>query len=94
MWGRAQRHAEAPLTLAARRFFGTFRDRQHVYLLLEFCQGGELWTKLREVYGAGGHGLGVGRDVPCSAVLCRAVLRYAVLARVVPCGAVPCHAMP
>ncbi|XP_068252952.1 cGMP-dependent protein kinase 1-like [Nyctibius grandis] len=29
--------------------FGTFRDGQHVYLLLEFCPGGELWTKLREV---------------------------------------------
>ncbi|XP_063186899.1 cGMP-dependent protein kinase 1-like [Chroicocephalus ridibundus] len=29
-------------------FFRTFRDGQHVYLLLEFCQGGELWTKLRE----------------------------------------------
>uniref|UniRef100_A0A803YC92 Protein kinase domain-containing protein n=1 Tax=Meleagris gallopavo TaxID=9103 RepID=A0A803YC92_MELGA len=31
-----------------RRFFGSFRDAQHIYLLLEFCQGGELWTKLRE----------------------------------------------
>ncbi|NXX40673.1 KGP1 kinase, partial [Tricholaema leucomelas] len=31
------------------RLFGTFRDRQYVYLLLEFCQGGELWTKLREM---------------------------------------------
>ncbi|XP_062429124.1 cGMP-dependent protein kinase 1-like [Rhea pennata] len=30
-------------------FFGSFRDGQYVYLLLEFCQGGELWTKLREV---------------------------------------------
>ncbi|KAM6123321.1 cGMP-dependent protein kinase 1-like [Pterocles gutturalis] len=29
-------------------FFGTFRDKRYVYLLLEFCQGGELWTKLRE----------------------------------------------
>ncbi|XP_074845264.1 cGMP-dependent protein kinase 2-like [Carettochelys insculpta] len=31
------------------RLFGTFRDSRYVYLLLEFCPGGELWTKLREV---------------------------------------------
>ncbi|XP_020663994.1 cGMP-dependent protein kinase 1 [Pogona vitticeps] len=31
------------------RVFATFRDSRHVYLLLEFCQGGELWAKLREV---------------------------------------------
>ncbi|XP_077782812.1 cGMP-dependent protein kinase 1-like isoform X1 [Podarcis muralis] len=30
------------------RLFATFRDSRHVYLLLEFCQGGELWAKLRE----------------------------------------------
>nr|XP_056708801.1 cGMP-dependent protein kinase 2-like [Euleptes europaea] len=30
------------------RLYGTFRDSRHVYLLLEFCQGGELWAKLRE----------------------------------------------
>ncbi|NXX10266.1 KGP2 kinase, partial [Podargus strigoides] len=29
-------------------FFGTFRDGQYVYLLLEFCPGGDLWTKLRQ----------------------------------------------
>ncbi|KAM6323565.1 LOW QUALITY PROTEIN: cGMP-dependent protein kinase 1-like [Aegotheles albertisi] len=29
-------------------FFGTFRDGQYVYLLLEFCQGGDLWSKLRQ----------------------------------------------
>ncbi|XP_062981579.1 cGMP-dependent protein kinase 2-like [Elgaria multicarinata webbii] len=31
------------------RLFATFRDSRHVYLLLEFCQGGEMWAKLREV---------------------------------------------
>lgn len=44
--------------LSAGRFFGTFRDGQYVYLLLEFCQGGELWTKLREMYGDGVSGGG------------------------------------
>nr|XP_013797996.1 PREDICTED: cGMP-dependent protein kinase, isozyme 2 forms cD5/T2-like [Apteryx mantelli mantelli] len=48
---RAQ--GEVTCITVAKEFFGSFRDGQYVYLLLEFCQGGELWTKLREVYGAG-----------------------------------------
>ncbi|XP_069461622.1 cGMP-dependent protein kinase 2-like isoform X2 [Ambystoma mexicanum] len=31
------------------RLFQTFKDSRYVYLALEFCEGGELWTKLREV---------------------------------------------
>ncbi|XP_029452161.1 cGMP-dependent protein kinase 2-like isoform X2 [Rhinatrema bivittatum] len=31
------------------RLFETFRDSRYVYMALEFCEGGELWTKLREV---------------------------------------------
>ncbi|XP_069089714.1 cGMP-dependent protein kinase 2-like [Pleurodeles waltl] len=31
------------------RLFQTFKDNKYVYLALEFCGGGELWTKLREV---------------------------------------------
>lgn len=53
--------------LITSRLFRTFRDRQYVYLLLEFCQGGELWTKLREMYGAR-------VVVPGHAVLCQATL--------------------
>uniref|UniRef100_A0A8C6KFI3 cGMP-dependent protein kinase 2-like n=1 Tax=Nothobranchius furzeri TaxID=105023 RepID=A0A8C6KFI3_NOTFU len=31
------------------RFFRTFRDNKFVYLLLEVCLGGELWTVLRDM---------------------------------------------
>ncbi|XP_049592051.1 cGMP-dependent protein kinase 2 isoform X2 [Syngnathus scovelli] len=31
------------------RFFRTFRDNKHVYMLLEVCLGGELWTVLRDI---------------------------------------------
>ncbi|KAM9808688.1 cGMP-dependent protein kinase 2 isoform 3-T6 [Syngnathus typhle] len=31
------------------RFFRTFRDNKHVYMLLEVCLGGELWTVLRDM---------------------------------------------
>ncbi|NXC22833.1 KGP2 kinase, partial [Corythaeola cristata] len=53
---RQQEHVRTERRVLARSrspfvvgFFGTFRDGQYVYLLLEFCQGGELWTKLREM---------------------------------------------
>lgn len=63
---------------SAGRFFGTFRDRQYVYLLLEFCQGGELWTKLREMYGA--EAAVPYHATPSCAVPCRATQR-----RSLPC---------
>nr|XP_015194556.1 PREDICTED: cGMP-dependent protein kinase 1-like isoform X3 [Lepisosteus oculatus] len=30
------------------RFYAAFKDTRNIYLVLEFCSGGELWTKLRE----------------------------------------------
>ncbi|XP_009944461.1 PREDICTED: cGMP-dependent protein kinase 2-like, partial [Leptosomus discolor] len=44
-------------------FFGTFRYGPYAYLLLEIYQGGELWTKLQEMYGVAGS-----QAVPCQAI--------------------------
>uniref|UniRef100_A0A8C4N3U3 Protein kinase cGMP-dependent 3 n=1 Tax=Eptatretus burgeri TaxID=7764 RepID=A0A8C4N3U3_EPTBU len=30
------------------KMYAVFKDASHIYFLLEFCEGGELWSKLRE----------------------------------------------
>ncbi|XP_039604368.1 cGMP-dependent protein kinase 1 [Polypterus senegalus] len=31
------------------KLFAAFKDSRYIYMVLEFCSGGELWTKLREL---------------------------------------------